>query len=451
MACIGADTAISPVARIDHGGEAPCSLVLDSQDEGGLMVCATRDTLSIWGGIEGAVEGPELLHKHTLSEGSKAQISHAALRGEIVLAAGKTMSGKRKKACRGFLTSINPPTFAVVGRFCSSGRACKGQSLAHVELPLCMAEWASIGGVCLIDSSKGLCILAANEAGEIVRILLDPDTIPVLRGNAKGGGGGGGSRASAGQAASGAGGSAGPPVIGGSVAPLRCNTLPSAAGYGAMVGLCVPRGRDSLVVGAYHLGIAVWDHVSGVLLSCTSVDAIVPHASQKITGLCCANGGGRIVACFDASRARGGARVRSTVGTQASQQSDDSSSQRLLSSGQHVQGRTGHALCDSFSISEQGVVCLERGFVPFEMCGSEEGEERVYSPVFGKGVCVGCDGRHVVAGCLGGGAYVWDIANSRLVAAIRQPDGRPTAACVAIRGPSPVVVLGWGDGSTDIW
>lgn len=202
---------------------------------------------------------------------------------------------------------------------------------------------------------------------------------------------------------------------------VRVTNLPSAMGYGDMVGLTVPAGTHNIAVGAYQHGIAVWDHISGVLLSCVRSDILTQQPSQELTGLCCAGGGGRIVACMDASRARGGTRTRGF--SQSSQHSTSQSPHDMQdslrgflsqsSSASQSPGRSkiakGPSLAAVLHISTEGDICAERTFVPYELDAKGGG----YVPALQKGTCVGCDGKHVAVGCAAGGVYMWDVRDCR--------------------------------------
>lgn len=206
-----------------------------------------------------------------------------------------------------------------------------------------------------------------------------------------------------------------------SIDTVRVTNLPSAVGYGNMVGLTVPAGTHNIAVGAYQHGIAVWDHISGVLLSCVRSDTLTQQPLQELTGLCCAGGGGRIVACLDASRARGGTRMRGC--SQSSQKSSSQSPHGMQdslrgflsqsSSASQSPGRSkiakGPSLAAVLHISPEGDICAERTFVPYEL----DAEGGGYVPALQKGTCVGCDGKHVAVGCAAGGVYMWDVKDCR--------------------------------------
>ncbi len=242
------------MGSIQHDkGKGAVGLVIDDC----WLACATADCVSAWRlAPDAEAGGPEIFAemRHEIASSQRRVVTHLALRGGLVLAAGESKAAKRRRESKGCLSQINPGVFVLACRAggrdqdavncgqAAPGGAADRSCMSDLEIPLAMAEWKSFGGIALIDAGGSL--LLAESDGQIVHWTLD-DIESAAPPDAQQGGRGG-SRGKSSRPGSSL--DSDRPSRAQSIS--RCCTLPPATGYGQFNSIAVC-GRDNrFAVGA---------------------------------------------------------------------------------------------------------------------------------------------------------------------------------------------------------
>ena len=241
------------VGSIQHDkGKGAVGLAVD----GRWLACATADCVSAWRLAPDAEGGgcPELFAemRHEIASSQRRVVTHLALLGGLVLAAGESKVAKRRRESKGCLAQINPGVFVLACRAaCRDPDSNRGQAapggaadacMSDLEIPSVMAEWKSFGGIALMDAGSSM--LLAGSDGQIVHWTLDNVESAANPGARQGGRGG--SRGSSSRLASSL--DSDRPFRALSIS--RCCTLPPATGHGQLRSIAIC-GRDGrFAVGA---------------------------------------------------------------------------------------------------------------------------------------------------------------------------------------------------------
>ena len=264
---VSKDSPLRSVGSIRHEkGKSVVGLAAD----GRWLACATADCVSAWrlqssprggddapatsadhGGCETEL-GVEM--RHEIASSQRRVVTHLALLGGLMLAAGESKEAKRRRESKGCLSQINPGVFVLA---CKMGKlddaaTDRGQAaldegsvrMSDLEIPLVMAEWGSFGGAALMD--EGGCALLGESDGQVVLWTLDgtADAAPAKapRSQRSGGRGRRAHRPDADLSS---------PVI----SISRCCTLPSATGYGQLRSIAVCGQGGRFAVGALQYAV----------------------------------------------------------------------------------------------------------------------------------------------------------------------------------------------------
>jgi len=240
--------------------------VVSLEVDGEWLACATADCVSAW--LIREEEGRSLLPteamRHECDGEQRRVVTHLALRGGLVLAAGQSRVAKRRREKKGVVSQINPGVFVLACDVGSGGVGVLGETrdgamphalvMTDVELPSIMAMWERLSGIATVVRAGGRVVLLADTEGQVVRWTLEDrknsaDATPAVLQSPRGAvsrparGSSGCERAS----------DCAPPNI----VIARCATLPPATGYGQLKNITTCGQDDRYVVGAAQQAVLV--------------------------------------------------------------------------------------------------------------------------------------------------------------------------------------------------